>query len=147
MNEKVVWQNEMVFKGVTESGASVQVGGEGGIKPTELFMMGLAGCTGMDVISILKKKQQDVTAFEVQIESTRRDSHPHAFLSAVVHYHVTGEGIDEAAVSRAIELSGGKYCSVSATLEKAIPVGFAYHIYNLAGELVAEGKVETIADY
>lgn len=147
MNEKVVWQNDMIFKGVSESGASVQVGGEGGIKPTEMVMMGLAGCTAMDVISILKKKQQEITKFEVQVESTRRDSHPHAFLSAVVHYHVTGDAIDEAAVARSIDLSGGKYCSVSATLEKAMPVGFMYHIYNLAGELVSEGEVVTKAEY
>jgi len=147
MNEKVVWQNDMVFTGVSESGASVQVGGEGGFKPTELFMIGLAGCTSMDVISILKKKQQEVTKFEVRVESTRRDSHPHAFLSAVVHYSVTGEAIDEAAVARSIELSGGKYCSVSATLEQSIPVGFMYHIYNLEGELVSEGEVVTKAEY
>lgn len=147
MNEKVVWQQDMIFKAVSESGVSVQVGGEGGMKPTEMFMMGLAGCTAMDVISILKKKQQNVSKFEVAIESTRRDSHPHAFLSAVVHYHVWGEDIDEAAVARSIDLSGGKYCSVSATLEKAIPVGFAYHIYDVEGNVKAEGKVDTIAEY
>lgn len=147
MNEKVVWDHDLVFTAVNESGNTAVMGGEKGIKPTEMFMMGLAGCTGMDVISILKKKQQEITAFEVQIESTRRDTHPKAFLSATVHYHVTGPKVDEDAVARSIELSGGKYCSVSATLEQAMPVGFMYHIYNTEGKLMAEGRVDTKAEY
>lgn len=147
MNEKVVWEHDLVFTAVNESGNTAVLGGEKGIKPTEMFMMGLAGCTGMDVMSILIKKQQAITAFDVRIESTRRDTHPKAFLSVTVHYHVTGSNVDEAAVARSIELSGGKYCSVSATLEQIMPVVFMYHIYNTEGQLVAEGTVDAKAEY
>jgi putative redox protein len=147
MNEKVIWKNGMNFNGTAASGGIIPIGGgeEQGFKPTELVMIGLAGCTAMDVISILQKKQQQVSTFEVSVNSTRRDDHPKAFTSAEVHYKVTGENIDEASVARAIELSAVKYCSVSATLEKAMPISFGYSIYAPDGTKAAEGTVQTKA--
>lgn len=146
MDEKVIWNGGMNFSGTAASGGTVTLGGEGGgFKPTEMVMIGLAGCTAMDVISILQKKQQEVSGFEVSVRSTRRDDHPRAFTSAEVHYQVSGQQLDEAAVRRAIELSAGKYCSVSATLEKAIPISFVYSIVDEQGDVVFEGSVTPAA--
>ena len=141
MNEKVTWVKGIEFVGSAASGGSLKVGGEGNLKPTEMVMLGLAGCTAMDVISILGKKQQAVTAFEVSVESTRRADHPMSFTSATVHYKVTGTNVDPVAVARAIELSTTKFCTVSTTLEKAMPIAFAYTVHDEAGNQVAEGTV------
>ena len=141
MDEKVTWVKELEFTGSAASGGSLTLGGDGNLKPTEMVMLGLAGCTAMDVISILKKKQQAVSAFEVSVESTRRADHPKSFTAATVHYKVTGKDVDPAAVARAIELSSKMYCTVSTTLEKAMPIGFAYSVHDEAGNQVAEGTV------
>ena len=99
------------------------MGGENdGFRPTELVLVGLAGCTAMDVISILAKKKQDVTAFEVKAHGERASEDPKRFTSFLVEYVISGKGIDPAAVQRAVELSETKYCSVMATLRFAGPV-------------------------
>ena len=141
MDEKVTWLKDGLHFEGSASGASIKVGGEGNLKPTELVMIGLAGCTAMDVISILEKKEQVVTAFEVSVDSTRRADHPQSFTGATVHYKVTGPNIDAASVARAVELSATKYCTVSTTLEKAMPIAFEYHIFDESGKLVSEGKL------
>ena len=144
MDEKVTWLKDGThFAGTASSlnGASIKVGGEGNLKPTELVMLGLAGCTAMDVISILEKKQEVVKDFEVSVESTRRADHPKSFTGATVHYKVTGSNINPANVARAVELSATKYCTVSTTLEKAMPIEFVWSIVDEAGNVVSEGKL------
>jgi putative redox protein len=94
----------------------------------ELILMGLAGCTAMDVVSILQKKRQDVTAFEIQVHAERAEEHPRPFTHATLEYVVTGHHVDRDAVARAIELSLEKYCGAHATLSKAMPIEHTFRI-------------------
>ncbi len=97
-------------------------------RPTELVLMGLGGCTGMDVISILRKKRQKVTGFEVIVKASRAEEHPKKFTKIHVEYVVTGKDISEEAVKRATQLSMDKYCSVKATLEGVADITYSYKI-------------------
>jgi putative redox protein len=94
--------------------------GDTGPRPAELIPMALAGCTAMDVISILRKKRQEVTRYEVRAEGVQMDDHPNAFTRIDVLHIVEGPAIDVDALRRAIELSATKYCSVGATLSSGI---------------------------
>ncbi len=136
MDAKITWKGRMSFEGQAFTsnfslplGTEPEVGGDAdGFRPLELFLLGLAGCTGMDVISILQKKRQDVTAFEVKVHADREAEHPRVFKDIVVEYVVTGRGIDPAAVERAVELSETKYCPAQAMLGKAASIS---HIITL----------------
>jgi putative redox protein len=149
MEAKVTWQENMAFTGTADSGFTIQldgkkeVGGEGrGFSPMELMALSLAGCTAMDVISILRKKRQDVTAFEVRVDAPRATEHPKVFTRATVLYLVTGHNVDEAAVVRAIELTAEYYCPAQAMLGKIIPIDLRYQIFEEEDGkkmLVAEG--------
>lgn len=142
MKAKVVWKGKMAFEGSVASGlhlpidTSVESGGEdNGFRPMELVLVGLAGCTAMDVISILAKKRQDVTDFEVRVvEAERATEHPRVYTRIVLEYVVTGHQIDRVAVERAVELSETKYCSVGGMLGKVAK------IENLVTVLEAEGQ-------
>lgn len=150
MNAKVTWSNGMSFTGSAETGFNVPLGADpsvgganDGFRPLELMAVSLAGCTAMDVISIIRKKQQDVTAFEVQVSAEQQHEHPHVFTKAIITYQVTGHNIEEAAVLRAIELSAVKYCPAQAMLAKVFPMDLVYEIYedkNGAKELVKQGQ-------
>ena len=125
MDAKVVWKHDLSFDGAADSGftiplgSSVESGGaDDGLRPMELIAIGLAGCTAMDVISILQKKRQQVSAFEVLVHAVRADEHPRVFTHMQIEYVVTGKEIDPAAVERAVELSETKYCSAQAMLKK-----------------------------
>jgi putative redox protein len=147
MDTKVIWQNGMAFTGSAESGFEVPLGtdpelggADDGFRPLELMGVSLAGCTAMDVISILKKKQQTVTGFEVKVHADRATEFPKAFTHIVVTYTVTGRNVDEAALTRAIELSATKYCPAQAMLGKVVPMELCYEIYDEQGALVKAGK-------
>jgi len=129
MDAQLVWKRGMSFDGTADTGFTVPVGttpdfggDNDGFKPLELLLVGLAGCTAMDVVSILKKKRQDITNFEVKIHAERAEEHPKVFTSIVMEYIVKGNSIDPAAVERAVELSTTKYCSAHAMLRKAAPI-------------------------
>jgi putative redox protein len=109
-------------------------GANDGFRPLELMAVSLAGCTAMDVISILRKKQQQVTAFDVEVHAEQAEEHPRVFTRAAVTYLVTGRGVDEAAVLRAIELSATKYCPAQGMLGKVFPMELLYEIYEEQGE-------------
>lgn len=135
MDAKVTWKGRMTFEGQADSGFKINLGtdpsvggDDDGVRPLELFAIGLAGCTGMDVISILKKKRQNVTAFETQVHADRAESFPKVFTHVKVNYVVEGYDIDRAAVERAIELSATKYCPAQAMLEKAVEIEQSYEI-------------------
>ena len=126
MEVKAVWNGKMSFEGSVSSGfklpmdTSTESGGEdNGFRPMELLLVGLAGCTAMDVISILKKKRQEVTDFEVRVHGERATEHPKIFTDIHLEYVVTGKSIEREAVERAVELSEEKYCSAQAMLNKA----------------------------
>lgn len=153
---KVTLKEGMHFTGTTDSGFSVQldakqaVGGTGqGFIPMELMALSMAGCTAMDVISILRKKRQEVTAFEVRVDAPRAEEHPKVFTSAIIEYLVTGHGVDENAVRRAIELTAKSYCPAQAMLGQIMPIDLRYQIYEEDGEekrLVAEGLFAPVAN-
>jgi putative redox protein len=136
MKAAVQWKENMTFIGTPDSGFSVQMdadsdfgGTNQGVRPMEMVALGLAGCTGMDVISILRKKRQQVTHFEVRVNAPRSGDHPKVFTSARITYLVTGTSVDEAAVLRSIELSMTKYCPVQVMLSQAFPMELYYEIY------------------
>lgn len=129
MDAKAIWKHGMSFDGTATSGftipmgTSAEFGGDNdGLRPIELVLVGLAGCTAMDVISILQKKRQEVTAFEVSAHADRATEHPKVFTHVVLEFVVTGKEIDRAAVERAVELSSTKYCSAQAMLIKAVEI-------------------------
>jgi putative redox protein len=104
-------------------------GGENtGPTPMELLLMSLAGCTGMDVISILRKQRQVVTGYEVRVHGIRADQHPKVYVDIEIEHVVTGHQIDPAALNRAIELSETKYCSVSRTMSSTAKINASYRI-------------------
>ena len=129
MNASVKWKNDLSFEGNAESGFSiplgtdVSVGGANdGFRPMELMLIGMAGCTAMDVISILKKKRQDVKVFEVKVNAERNEEHPKVFSKIIINYFVAGNAINPEAVDRAVELSETKYCSGIAMLSKTAQI-------------------------
>lgn len=99
-----------------------------GASPMELLLAGLAGCTGMDIVSILEKSRQDLTGFEVMVTGERRDEYPMIFTEMHVEYLIRGHNVSEDAVKRAIELSETKYCSAEAMLEKSANITSSYRI-------------------
>jgi putative redox protein len=94
----------------------------------ELLLIALGGCTAVDVISILKKKREQVTDYRVEVRGTRRDEHPRAFTRMEVRHIVRGHKVSEKAVASAIELSETKYCSVAATLRPGVEIVTTYEI-------------------
>ena len=153
MNATVAWRQGMSFTGKADTGFEVPLGAEpavggadDGFRPLELMVVSLAGCTSMDVISILTKKKQDVTAFEVKIDAEQAVEFPKVFTQAVITYLVYGHAVDEAAVLRAIELSETKYCPAQAMLGKVVPMKLVYEIYEDEGDgkmqLAKRGKYQ-----
>ena len=136
MDARVVWKEGLSFTGSADSGfelplgASPKVGGEDdGFRPMELMALSLAGCTAMDVISIMSKKRQEVTAFQVAVEAQRAEEHPKVFTRAVIRYEFTGRDLQEAAVRRSLELSSQRYCPAQSMLSKIIPIQLDYRIF------------------
>lgn len=126
--------------------------GDTGARPAELVPLALAGCTAMDVISILRKKRQDVREYRVEAAGVQMDGHPHAFTRIDVTHVVVGVGIDPAAVARAIELSATKYCSVGSTLSTGITeLHHGYRIIDpeagteLSADVLTEGPHHQLA--
>lgn len=135
MDATMTLQQRMSFVGKSDSGFTVNLGADPGVggdadgfRPMELMLLSLAGCTAMDVISILRKKRQQVTAFEVQAHAERADEHPKVFTDITLKYVVRGVKVDPKAVARAIELSQTKYCPAQAMLIQAVPIKHEYEI-------------------
>jgi len=135
MDAKVTWKGRLSFTGQADTGFTLPlgtdpaVGGDNdGFQPMELMAISLAGCTAMDVISILQKKRQDVTGFEVKVHADRADEFPKVFTHVTVEYNITGHNVDPVAVERSIELSSTKYCPAQAMLAKAVIIEHKYTI-------------------
>jgi putative redox protein len=147
MDARVTWKEGMSFTGSANTGFEVPLGSDpsvggnnDGFRPLELMAVSLAGCTAMDVISILRKKQQAVLQFEVGVDASQTDGHPHVFTKAQIIYKIVGKDIDEAAVIRAIQLSATKYCPAQAMLSKAFPMELIYQVSNEDGSLAYSGE-------
>jgi putative redox protein len=113
---------------VTLDAAEHAGGQNAGFRPMEMLLVGLAGCTGMDVISILRKKRQQVTGYEVHVEGVRAEENPMVFVDITVEHVVTGHQVQPDAVERAIELSEGRYCGAGAMLGKVARLTHVYRI-------------------
>jgi putative redox protein len=129
MDAKVIWKNKMSFDGSADSGFTVplgtvtDVGGDNdGFRPLELIAIGIAGCTAMDVISILQKKREEVSSFEVRVHAERAAEHPKVFTHLTIEYIIGGKNLSKEAVERAVELSETKYCSAQAMFKKVAPM-------------------------
>lgn len=132
---EVKWTEGMRFVATTEDGDSLTMdadpegGGEGrGFRPVKLVLVGLGGCTGMDVLWILKRQRQEVTGLEMNVTGTRRKNDPQYYEDIQIQYIVRGRGLRESAVKRAIELSEQKYCSVTGILRPEVKVTTSYRI-------------------
>jgi putative redox protein len=109
--------------------AAEEFGGQGkGTRPQALLLVSLAACTGMDVISILRKKRQDVTGLEVNAHGVKGEEHPRAYTHITVTYRVTGRQVDPDAVHRSIELSIEKYCPVAGMIKQVVPIETRFEV-------------------
>ena len=135
MKCRIKWLDHMSFVGESGSGHSVvmdsspEAGGRDlGVRPMEMLLLGLGGCTSFDVISILKKSRQDLVDCEAYIEAERATDVPKVFTKIHIHFVVTGRNLDEGRVRRAVELSADKYCSASRMLEKTAEITHDFEI-------------------
>lgn len=134
---KVTLVQDMQFTGTATSGHSLimdaddTAGGKNtGFRPMELLLVGFGGCSGMDVISILRKKRQAISGLEINVKGEKSDSYPRIYKTVHIEYVVKGKAVEKEAVERAITLSVDKYCSVGATLAKAGTITHSYKIIN-----------------
>ncbi len=131
----VRWAGKMTFIGKAGTNHLVPMdtgpdfgGDSSATKPLELLLVALGGCTGMDMVSLLKKMRQDVTALEFNIIAERSEEHPKVYTKIDIEYVVTGRNLEGDKVKRAVELSQKKYCSVTAMLRKSCPVNYTWRI-------------------
>ena len=129
MDAKVIWKNRMSFEGTADSGFKVPLGtyysvcgDEDGFRPLELISIGIAGCTSMDVVSILKKKRQELDHFEVKIHAETAEEHPKVFTSLKIEYILSGNNLSKEAVERAVQLSAERYCPAQAMFNEIVPI-------------------------
>ncbi len=139
MTARATLKTGMRFEAESGSGHHVTLdaaehgGGENlGFRPMELLLVGLAGCTGMDVISILRKKREQVTGYEVHVRGVRAEEHPMVFVEITVEHVITGHHIQPGAVARAVALSEGRYCGAGAMLGKVAHLTHSYRIVEAA---------------
>jgi putative redox protein len=136
MQATVKWMDGAMFVGEAGSGHTVvmdgpeDLGGRNlGPRPMEMLLLGTGGCAIYDVLSMLRKARQDVTDCRVEIHGERADAVPAVFTKVSLHFVVTGRGLKENQVRRAVELSAEKYCSASIMLEAAgVELGHSYAI-------------------
>lgn len=129
----VKWLEKQQFVGTDSTKHSVVLSGQDdengtGMSPSQLLLVALGGCTAYDVVSILKKKRQQLTGLEVTVTGEQEADPPWTYRKIHVHYEVRGKGLREKAIRAAIEISEQKYCSVAATLRGAVEITYDYTI-------------------
>ena len=135
MKARVKWLEEVTFVGESASGHAVVMDGPPehggrniGVRPMEMLLLGMGGCTSFDVISILKKSRQEVVDCVVELAAERAETEPKVFTSIHVHFIISGKDLSEKHVKRAVELSAEKYCSASIMLGKMAKISHDYEI-------------------
>ena len=135
MDVRVKWVEGMMFLGESESGHAVvldgppEIGGKNmGVRPMEMLLLGMGGCTSIDVMQILQKGRQNISDCVAEISAERVDTIPKVFSKIHVHFIVTGKDLKEVVVARAIKLSAEKYCSASIMLEKSVEISHDFEI-------------------
>lgn len=139
MKARVQWAGEALFLGESGSGHALvmdgppESGGRNlGVRPMEMLLLGLGGCSNFDVVSILRKSRQAVESCEVFLDAERAGEEPKVFTRIRMHFVVKGRGLKEAQVKRAVDLSAEKYCSASIMLERAgVEISHDYEIVEL----------------
>lgn len=140
MKTRVKWTGKRTFLGQTDSGHSVVMGGaashggaDAGVRPMEMLLLGLGGCTAYDVVDILEKSRQPVTDVVIEIEGQRAEDIPKVFTHIHARYIVSGAGLDPAKVERAVSLSADKYCSATVMLGASAKVSHEIEIVDSGG--------------
>jgi len=135
MQARIKWVQDATFLGESGSGHAVVMDGPPehggrnlGVRPMEMLLLGMGGCTAFDVVHILKKSRQPVTDCVAELEAERAGEDPKVFTRIHVHFIVTGNGLDEKRVARAVSLSADKYCSASIMLGKTAAISHDYEI-------------------
>jgi putative redox protein len=135
MNLSVNWVDGMLMVGKSHSGHSItmdgptDIGGENlGVRPMEMLLLGVAGCTMIDVVTTLKKMRQNLTHCETKISAERADEHPKVFTDIHIHFIVQGKDLDSKKVDKAITLSAEKYCSASIMLGKTAKITHDFEV-------------------
>lgn len=132
---KVKWVDGLQFVGESQTkhaivmDADPEVGGtDTGMRPMELLLIGLGGCSGMDVASILQKKRQQIADIEINVKGNKAETYPKKYTDIEIEFIVKGKEVSEEAVKKAVEASMEKYCSVKATLEGTAKITWSYKI-------------------
>ena len=135
MKAVVKWLDNMSFVGESESGHSVVMDGPPdsggrnlGVRPMEMVLLGMGGCTAFDTVLILQRQRQSIDDVHVELSAERADEVPKVFTRIHVHYIVKGKALDEKKVARAVEMTAEKYCSVSIMLAKSVDVTHDFEI-------------------
>ena len=139
MQVSVKWIDGVSFIGESETGHAVVMDGAPenggrniGMRPMEMLLIGMGGCTSFDVVAILKKARQPIVACVAEIKAARADEIPKVFTKIHVHFVVTGDNLNETQVERAVKLSAEKYCSASIMLSKSVEITHDFEIRPLA---------------
>lgn len=135
MKVRVKWIEDVAFMGESETGHAVVMDGAPenggrniGMRPMEMLLLGMGGCTSFDVVTILKKSRQPVVDCVADITAERSDEIPKVFTKIHVHFVITGDDLNEKQVARAVELSAEKYCSASIMLSKSVDITHDFEI-------------------
>lgn len=135
MQATIQWDGELEFSGGIDDGLKIQLQGgsptaaeRSAMSPMQLILVAMIGCTGMDVISILKKMRQQVSKFEVSAEADRVEEHPKVFSKISLVYRFTGTDLSEESIKKAIELSLNRYCPATAMLRKTAEVDYKFEL-------------------
>lgn len=136
-NAKIKYTSGLQFVGEADSGHAIVMDGDEkfggrntGLRPMELLLIGVGGCSGMDIVSVLKKKKERLTDLEINVSGKKAEEYPQKYTEINIEYIVKGKGLSEEAVKKAVNLSMDKYCSVKATLEGSAKITFSYKIIN-----------------
>ena len=138
MKARVKWVENTLMVGESQSGHAVvmdgppEFGGQNlGLRPMEMLLLGMGGCTQFDVVHILRKSRQEVTFCEVELSAERAETEPKVFIRIHVHFKVGGPGLTEKAVERAVNLSAEKYCSASIMLSATAEVTYDFELVQI----------------
>lgn len=135
MQARINWVQDATFLGESGSGHAVVMDGPPehggrniGVRPMEMLLLGMGGCTAFDVVHILRKSRQPIEGCVAELEAERAEEEPKVFTRIHVHFVVTGRGLDEKRVARAVSLSADKYCSASIMLGKTAEISHDFEI-------------------
>ncbi len=141
MTARIKWIENAAWIGETGSGHGIvidgpeHIGGRNlGVRPMELILLGVGGCSAMDVIHILKKSRQAVNDVQIEVKGERADTDPKVFTDIHLHFKVFGSGLSEKQVARAVQLSAEKYCSASIMLQASVNITHGHEIVSAVEE-------------